>query len=304
MSAASREGRASGAATAPEPVHSPRPIRHVAPVLENRPVARATWWLELDSPEIAAASRPGQFVMIGYGLEDAGTTLLPRPFSVGWRGPDGRVGLLLRAYGAGTRRMARLREGEEMLLLGPLGRPFRLEGRDERDGGLGGGAERREEGAEASIETGRRIVCVAGGVGLAPFLFLANEARRAGREVALLYGERAGAYVFDPSLIRELTGGPVEVWTEDGAVGRQGRVTEGVDLSDDPLLLACGPTPMLQAMARTAVRQELDLQVAVEEYMGCGVGTCQGCVVRGVDGDWRKACTEGPVFDAEELDWS
>lgn len=243
-------------------------------------MARATWWLELDSPEIADRSRPGQFVMIGYGLEGAGATLLPRPFSVGWRARDGRVGLLLRAYGAGTRRMSRLGEGDEMLLLGPLGRAFRLEPRN------------------------RRIVCVGGGVGLAPFLFLADEARSAGREVTLLYGERTGDYVFDPSLIRELTGGPVEVWTEDGTVGREGRVTEGVDASDNPLLLACGPTAMLQAMARRANREGWDLQVAVEEYMGCGVGTCQGCVVPGAAGRWRKACTEGPVFDAGELDWS
>lgn len=269
------------AATRPEAASParPAPVRQVARVTGNRPVAEATWWLELHAPEIAATSRPGQFLMIGYGLDNWGASFLPRPFSVGWRSDDGTVGLLLRTYGAGTRRMATLREGDEMLLLGPLGQPFRL-------------------------GEGRPILCVAGGVGLAPFIFLADEARRAGRDVRLLYGERAGAWVFDRERLEELSGGPARVWTEDGSLGRRGRVTAGIDLSDDPVLLACGPTPMLEAVARLARERGAALQVSVEEYMACGVGTCQGCVVRGSDGRWIKSCVEGPVFEARELDWS
>lgn len=245
----------------------------------NRVVAERTWWLELDAPRIASSARPGQFVMIGYGLEDAGISLLPRPFSVGWRAEDGRIGILLRVYGAGTRRMAGLREGDRLLLLGPLGRGFRL-------------------------RPDRPPVCVAGGVGLAPFLFLAGEARASGLEPRLLYGERTAEHVFDPGLIERLAGGPAEVWTEDGGLGRRGLVLEGIDADEDPFLLACGPTPMLRAVARLARDGGLPLQVSVEEYMACGVGTCQGCVVRGADGRWIKSCLEGPVFDAGRLDWS
>jgi len=255
------------------------PIRHRAPVVSNRRVAADTWWLELDSPGIAAASRAGQFVMIGYGIENTAPPFLPRPFSVGWRAADGRVGILLRAFGEGTTRMARLRPGEDVLLLGPLGRPFEL-GRD------------------------RPIVCVAGGVGLAPFLFLADEARTAGREVRLLYGERTGDRVFDPELLASLAGGPAEVWTEDGAVGRRGLVLEGIDWSADPVLLGCGPSLMLRALAESAAERGVALQVSVEEHMGCGVGTCQGCVVPRADGGWARACTDGPVFEASELAWS
>lgn len=254
------------------------PVRHWAPVVSNREVAEETWWLVLESPEIAARSVPGQFVMIGFGLEDTGAPFLPRPFSVGWRSEDGRVGLLLRAFGAGTRRMARLRPGDEALLLGPLGRPFRL-------------------------ERGRPLQCVAGGVGLAPFIFLAGEARRAGLEVTLLYGERTGARVFDTGLLEELTGAPPEVWTEDGGAGRQGLVTEGIDLDGDPQLAGCGPDPMLRALAAFARERGVEIQLSVEEHMGCGVGTCQGCVVPGADGRWIKSCVEGPVFRASELDW-
>lgn len=268
-------GRASGRA----PGDRADPLRRWAPVVSVRATARNTWWLEVEAPEIAAASVPGQFLMIGYGLEDAGAPFLPRPFSVGGRTADGRVGLLLRSFGAGTRRMARLAPGDELLLLGPLGRPFRL-------------------------EEGRRTLCVAGGVGLAPFLFLADEARSGGLAVDLVYGERTADRVFDPDLLARLAGGPVEVWTEDGSAGREGLVLEGIDLADDPLLLGCGPDPMLRALAELAGRRGADLQVSVEEHMGCGVGTCQGCVVRSADGRWVKSCVEGPVFDAAELDWS
>lgn len=255
------------------------PVRDRAAVLSNRKVAEETWWLELDSPEIAAASRPGQFVMIGFGVGNLAAPFLPRPFSVGWRDEDGRVGLLVRAFGLGTRRLSRLETGDDVLLLGPLGRPFRFGG----------------EGP---------IVCVAGGVGLAPFLFLAGDARAAGRQVRLLYGERTGARVFDRGLLERLAGGTSEVWTEDGAVGRRGIVLEGIDLSDEPILLGCGPAAMLRALADLAADRGVSLQVSVEEHMGCGVGTCQGCVVPLAGGGWAKACVDGPVFDAAELAWA
>lgn len=216
--------------------------------------------------------------MVGFGLEGLDAPLLPRPFSIGWRGDDGRVGLMVREFGAGTRRLSHLRKGDELLLLGPLGRPF-------------------------SIDTDRLMVCVAGGVGLAPFLFLAPEARVAGAEVRLIYGERSGDRVFDVALIKRLTGVTPELYTEDGSAGRAGRVLAGIDPSESPRLYGCGPTLMLRALERYAREADLWLQVSVEEHMGCGIGTCQGCVVRSADGRWIKSCTEGPVFERRELAW-
>ncbi|MEJ2481860.1 MAG: dihydroorotate dehydrogenase electron transfer subunit [Gemmatimonadota bacterium] len=255
-----------------------RPIRDWAEIREVRSAAAETWWVELDSPGIAATAEPGQFVMVGLGLGQVSAPFLPRPFSVGMAGPDRTVGLLLREFGSGTRRLAQLREGDRVLLLGPLGRAF-------------------------SVPSDRPVVCVAGGVGLAPFLFLAADQNRTGRQVQLLYGERTADRVFAPSLIEELTGVAPIVYTEDGTAGRSGRVLEGIRPEEAPALLACGPTPMLQAVARLAQERELSLQVSVEEHMGCGIGTCQGCVVRSASGEWIKSCTEGPVFDARELSW-
>ncbi|MDT8436633.1 MAG: dihydroorotate dehydrogenase electron transfer subunit [Gemmatimonadota bacterium] len=257
-------------------------------MLERRRTAEETWWLELAAPAVAAEARPGQFVMAGFGTDQVGAPFLPRPFSIGWRGGDGRIGLLVRAFGAGTRRLAALRPGDDLLLLGPLGRPFRPS----------------QHGP---------TICVAGGVGLAPFLFLGSEARCAGREIRLLYGERSAPRVFDPGLVAALTGVEPEVFTQDGSLGRPGTVLDGIawdagtdagtGVAERPVLLGCGPAPMLAALARLAAGHGADLQVSVEEHMGCGVGTCQGCVVRTADGRWVKSCTEGPVFDARELAW-
>jgi dihydroorotate dehydrogenase electron transfer subunit len=253
-------------------------VRRTAELVSVRPVGRATWWQEFHAPEIAAAAAPGQFVMLGLGLDTPGTWLLPRPFSIGWRSEDGRIGLLLRVFGRGTRALARLQPGDEALVLGPLGTAF-------------------------EIPDGRETEMVAGGVGLAPFIFLGCALSAAGRPARLLYGERDADAVFDLDLLAGLTGLEPEVFTEDGSAGTRGRVTAGLTADSSAVLCACGPTPMLAALAAFAEESGRDLLVSVEEHMGCGIGTCQGCVVRTSDGRWAKACVEGPVFRAADLEW-
>ena len=276
------------------------PVRRRATLLSTRVVARDTWWQEFACPDIAAGALPGQFVMLGVGLGAPGAWLLPRPFSVGWTGPGGEVGILLRAYGEGTRALARLEVGQHALLLGPLGRPFDTrrtptEAGHSGDFGAGSG---NESGPDVGIE------CIAGGVGLAPFIFLAAREAAEGRRVRLVYGERDAGAVFDPDVITRLTDHEPELFTEDGSAGRRGLVTAGLDPASPDRLLGCGPTPLLRALVAFARDCGRDLQVSVEEHMGCGIGTCQGCVVRGADGRWVKACIEGSVFPADELDWT
>jgi dihydroorotate dehydrogenase electron transfer subunit len=261
-----------------------RIVRAWSDVLTNERVAEDTVWLELAAPQIAAAAAPGQFVMVGFGTEGRGTPFLPRPNSVAW--VDGeRIGLLIRAFGQGSRRLAGLRSGESVLLLGPLGTRFEL-------GDAGS------------------VLCVAGGVGLAPFLFNRSWYTRSDSTAGmrLLYGERHGAAVFDPEKIRALSGTTPEIWTEDGSLGREGRVTRGMELEGVDLVLACGPTPMLKEVRRLAVEAGIACQLAVEEHMACGVGTCIGCAIETVDPDtaeegYSLVCTDGPVFRAERLRW-
>ena len=259
-------------------------MRTWSEVLAREQVADDTCWLELAAPEIAATAAPGQFLMVGFGTAGWGTPFLPRPNSVAWIG-DERVGLLIRAYGQGSRRLADLRPGESALLLGPLGSHFELEGAGS-------------------------VLCVAGGVGLAPFLFFRewSTRRESPIQARLLYGERHGGAVFDPEKIRTLSGFVPEIWTEDGSLGRQGRVTEGLDLDGVDLVLACGPTPMLREVRRLTLDANVACQLAVEEHMACGLGTCIGCAIETVDPDtgeegYSLVCTDGPVFRAERLRW-
>jgi dihydroorotate dehydrogenase electron transfer subunit len=221
--------------------------------------------------------------MVGRGLDGPYPPFLPRPMSIG-SARDGRVGLLVRVFGRGSRALAAMRPGDRALLLGPLGRPFEL-------------------------GSARRVACVAGGVGLAPFLFLPAwaRARRPDAHVRLLYGERTGAAVFDPARIAEIAGLEPEVWTEDGTRGRRGLVTDGLDWTAHDLVLACGPTPMLRAVQAAAARAGVPAQLSLEERMACGIGTCVGCVVavQDPDGDphYERICVEGPVFPAERVRW-
>lgn len=247
-------------------------------------VADATTWMEFAAPEIAARAIPGQFVMVGLGLHGGSPPFLPRPMSVG-HVRDGRVGLLVRVFGEGSRRLTRLRAGDAVLLLGPLGSRFDL-----------GGA--------------RRVLCVAGGVGLAPFLFLPRWAasHAVGVELRLLYGERCGAAIFRRSRIRELTGLEPELWSEDGSEGRKGRVTDALELENTDLVLGCGPTAMLQALQARARHARVPAQLSVEERMACGVGTCMACVIAIEDAPgerhYERVCVEGPVFSSERIRWS
>lgn len=246
--------------------------------------AERTYWLEFAAPEIAAQAAPGQFVMVGFGGRGWGSPFLPRPNSVAAvRGE--RIGLLIRAYGEGSRRLTSLNPGDSALLLGPLGSHYQL-------------------GAA------RRILCVAGGVGLAPFLFLPRWAKKATGEVGirLLYGERDAQAVFEPSKIREVCGLDAEIWTEDGSLGKRGRVTDGIELDGVDLVLACGPSPMLKLVQEQALGAGVPCQLAVEAHMACGVGTCIGCAIETVDPDtgeqgYDLVCVNGPVFSAERLRW-
>ncbi len=250
----------------------------------NERAAEGTHWIELEAPEIAADAAPGQFVMVGFGTTGWGAPFLPRPNSVAAAG-GGRIGLLIRAYGEGSRRLTRLRPGDCTLVLGPLGTRFEL-----------GDA--------------RRVLCLAGGVGLAPFIFLGRWAERqaASAEVRLVYGERAADAVFAPEMIRELSGIQAEIRTEDGSIGGRGLVTDGVSLDDVDLVLTCGPTPMLKAVRRLALEAGVPCQLAVEEHMACGVGTCIGCAIETNDPETGEAryslvCMDGPVYSAERLRW-
>jgi len=236
-----------------------------AALAAKRQVSRDMWVLSFEAPEIAGAVRAGQFVNLGLD----GRFLLRRPFSV-YRVDGDRIEVVLKAVGAGTAQLVEMGPGDRVSCLGPLGHGFDLGGR----------------GAKV-------VALVSGGLGVAPMPLAARDAHAAGMRVAWVHGARTAA-----ELCLESDGDEVVLATDDGTAGFAG--TAVLAAPDADIILACGPNRMLAAVAQ----RWPDAQVAVETYMGCGTGVCLGCAVPLRRGGYDRACTEGPVYRAADIDWS
>ena len=235
-----------------------------APLVGRREVARGMFVLTMDAPEIAQSVRAGQFVNLGW----AGGPLLRRPFSV-YRTDGDHIEVVLKAVGAGTGQLLQMKAGAAISCLGPLGHGFDLS-----PGPLS-------------------VALVSGGLGVAPMPLAAREARAAGMQVTWVHGARSA-----DDLCSESDGDEVIWATDDGTRGFAGTAVAAVP--DVDLVLACGPNPMLAGVAS----RWPDAQVAVETYMGCGTGVCLGCAVPLARGGYDRACKEGPVYRAADIEWA
>jgi dihydroorotate dehydrogenase electron transfer subunit len=232
--------------------------------------------------------RPGQFYMLAAAERWGGggdeRPYLPRAFSHA-RAREGRLSFLLEAIGPGTERLAELRPGEGLHLVGPLGVGWR------------------------SPERGTRPLLVGGGIGAAPLLCLQDELGEAvalGGEAALgeavlLLGFRSAAHAEAAALFA----GDVALATDDGSAGHHGLVTDllrtELDRDAGATVFACGPPPMLEAVRALCAERGVPAQLALESGMACGFGACFGCVVPTKAG-YVRLCLDGPVLDAELLD--
>ncbi len=233
-------------------------------LIARREVARGMFVLTMDAPEIARSVRTGQFVNLGW----AGGPLLRRPFSV-YRTEGDHIEVVLKAVGAGTGQLLRMEAGAIISCLGPLGHGFDLS------------------------PGPRSVALVSGGLGVAPMLLAAREARAAGMHVTWVHGARSA-----DDLCSEADGDEVIWATDDGTRGFAGTAVTAVP--DVDLVLACGPNRMLAGVAS----RWPDAQVAVETYMGCGTGVCLGCAVPLARGGYDRACKEGPVYRAADIEWA
>lgn len=249
-----------------------------ATVIERRALSPDASLLVLRSGFLASTMRPGQFTMVR--IPEAEGLLLRRPYSFCDADPAReRFSLLVKEVGPGTRALARLSEGTEVDCLGPLGSEFEMPAAE------------------------RRPVIVAGGVGIAPFVAFCRALRGAGRDATVLLGGRTAHDLYLREEFEAL-GMNVRCTTEDGSFGDKGLVTSLLEeeLRGVPVqLYSCGPTPMLVKVAEIARRYGAPHQVSLERRMGCGMGCCLGCVVYTTE--YVRCCTEGPVFDADAIQW-
>lgn len=263
-------------------------------------------WLEIDVPAEFTAPVAGQFVQLL--LPAPAAVLLPRPMSVAGvrRRSRGRtLEFLYAPVGAGTQVLAQLQPGTHLNLTGPLGRGYPL----------------HEPGTP---------VLVAGGRGVAPLLMAVDELARQKRPSTLLFGARTKSLLAGLNDARErlkARGGRLHLATDDGSRGVRGNVMDLLDalapkLPAPIVIHACGPHGMLGALARWGIANGVRAHLAMESVMACGTGVCRGCplprsteartrVLATGDGgspllgnpEWAMCCTDGPVFEARELDW-
>jgi dihydroorotate dehydrogenase electron transfer subunit len=265
-------------------------------VIANYLVARDTYLVRLQAPELARAIRPGQFLMIRLG--SSSDPLLGRPFAlydtaIDDHGETSCLDVVYLVVGKLTALLAKLRPGDRVDVWGPPGNGF------------------------AELAGTKHVALVAGGIGQTPFLayirallgtrgYGGRPPRRAAQRVSLYYGVRSAdlaACVAD----FKAAGADVHLAADDGTLGFRGFVTELLESHAPPQhLVGCGPEPMLHALAKLARRWNVPCHLSLETPMACGVGICFSCVtpVRTADGwDYRRVCVAGPVFDAACLAW-
>jgi dihydroorotate dehydrogenase electron transfer subunit len=273
------------------------PLVHASvPVRENVLLARQTYRLRLDCPELARAIRPGQFLMLR--LPGRSDPLLGRPFALydtvlNDAGQPIAVDIVYLVVGKLTGLLALLQPGERVEVWGPLGNGF------------------------PDFHDLDHIALVAGGIGQVPFLahvrdllgtrgYGGRPPRRAAQRVSLYYGVRTADLAAGVEDFRQ-AGATVHLASDDGTLGFRGFVTHLLSQHAPPQhLVGCGPEPMLHALAQLAGRWQVPCHLSLETPMACGVGICFSCVtrVRTTDGwDYRRVCVEGPIFDAACLAW-
>lgn len=253
-------------------------------------------------PWPATAPRPGEFLTLKSLLPDG--TLLRRPFAFSaWDEARGEAEILYQVKGAATKGYSRLREGESLNALGPLGRGFTFP-------------------PEANQRS--PLIMTGGGIGTGPVLFSAREAARQGHEPLLILGFRTAADV-PREVLPEDPRITTVICTDDGSEGFHGTTADCLSArlkemgqgestlksptrKAQPMIRSCGPYPMMKALHEIALKTGAELEVSMEEMMACGVGVCNGCALPLAGSTperplYKKACTDGPVFNSREILW-
>jgi dihydroorotate dehydrogenase electron transfer subunit len=263
-------------------------------VLSNQEISPGYFRMRILAPGYKETARPGQFIM--FRVRRSLPPLLRRPFGIFQIGtlaadcegmPEKEfIELIYKVVGSGTEVMRELHNGDQIELLGPLGRGFEI---DDKDGDK---------------------ILVGGGIGLVPLYMLADSLADRSK-TRLLIGGRSRDDIITVTEFERL-GVTSHVTTEDGSLGEAGLITRILERKLDKYpkakVYSCGPMPMLRAVEEICSARKVSLQVSLEALMACGVGACLGCVVKGREHseqnpDYLCTCSQGPVFHSHELDW-
>lgn len=252
--------------------------KEIATVISQKEIAPDIYdlWIQTD---LALQAKPGQFICL-YPRNES--TLLPRPISICEVDKENeRLRMVYRIAGQGTREFSTYQEGNKVAILGVLGNGFPVEKGE-----------------------GKVVFLMGGGIGIPPMLELAKQMNA---DKKVLVGYRNNNLFLKEDFEKY---GDVYIATEDGSFGTKGNVIDAIQengLKPD-MIFACGPMPMLRAIKAYAEKEGVDAYISLEERMACGVGACLGCVAKTKNKDHHshvhnaRICTDGPVFEAKEVD--
>jgi dihydroorotate dehydrogenase electron transfer subunit len=252
-------------------------FEEIAVVVSQKTIATDIYDLTIQTKDIAAQAKAGQFISLYC---NDGTKLLPRPISL--CGIDREAGTLRMVYrvtgeNTGTEEFSKMKEGDTIRVLGPLGNGFEL--------------------------GNKKAFLIGGGIGIPPMLQLAKELNC---EKTAVLGYRDELFLLDD--FNEVC--TTYIATEDGSAGTKGNVIDAIRANalEADVIYACGPTPMLRALKAYAKEHDMECYVSMEERMACGIGACLACVCKTKDKDHhtnvnnKRICKEGPVFNAMEVE--
>ncbi len=255
-------------------------------ITDNKEIALGYFVMELTSPEIAQNSFPGQFLHIKCSSND--NPLLRRPLSIHRVTSKKTIEILYKVVGKGTTCLSKRKKGEKIDCLGPLGNGFELP-------------------KSAICNPQSTILLVAGGIGIAPLFFLAEKIRKS--EIAVFLGAKTKDEILCAKELKNL-GAEIHIATEDSSLGSKGIVSNLLKkelithhLPLTTIIYACGPKAMLKEIALISKKHQIPCRVSFEQFMGCGIGMCNACVIKTKQG-YKRVCKDGPVFKSEEIDWN
>ena len=271
-----------------------------AKIISNIRTAKGYYLLKLEVPSGFKDAQPGQFIHVR--INDSSDPLLRRPFSIHKINPisskSGKrfnLDILYEVKGRGTKLLAEKRQSEYLNILGPLGRGF---------------------DCQSQGTTPKTHIIIAGGMGVAPLVFLAERLASSNSRTIVLIGAANKSKIQCEKNFKDL-GCEVYIATEDGSQGFKGKVTSLFEKKMLPRInspsrkksiikpiniYACGPKLMLTELSKICMINKVSLQVSLEEFMGCGIGACLGCAIETKEG-FKRVCYDGPVFRSEDIKW-